>query len=206
MARSPRQKQKLLLIREYLERYTDEEHPVSTGELIEYLAGRDVSAERKSIYDDMETLRAVFSRSGFTDGHLSGKRGPGMFGFRTKEDVLAASDVLPRLAKIYEKEPQTVAVDMYLSARAGQPASLTAVERESGAAATAEGPVPERAQKLPLSEEYAARSLSKTGGSIYRMESLSLDADEGLMLPASALNAMRRDALAQLDPRIITGI
>ena len=58
MARSPRQKQKLLLIREYLERYTDEEHPVSTGELIEYLAGRDVSAERKSIYDDMETLRA----------------------------------------------------------------------------------------------------------------------------------------------------
>jgi predicted DNA-binding transcriptional regulator YafY len=58
MARSPRQKQKLLLIREYLERYTDEEHPVSTGELIEYLAGRDVTAERKSIYDDMETLRA----------------------------------------------------------------------------------------------------------------------------------------------------
>ena len=58
MARSPRQKQKLLLIREYLERYTDEDHPVSTGELIEYLAARDVAAERKSIYDDMETLRA----------------------------------------------------------------------------------------------------------------------------------------------------
>lgn len=58
MARSPRQKQKLLLIREYLERYTDEEHPVSTGELIEYLDGQGVAAERKSIYDDMETLRS----------------------------------------------------------------------------------------------------------------------------------------------------
>ena len=58
MARSPRQKQKLLLLRDYLERYTDENHPASTGELIEYLASQDVAAERKSIYDDMETLRA----------------------------------------------------------------------------------------------------------------------------------------------------
>ncbi len=58
MARSPRQKQKLLLLRDYLERYTDEDHPASTGELIAYLASQDVAAERKSIYDDIETLRA----------------------------------------------------------------------------------------------------------------------------------------------------
>ncbi|MBQ4371033.1 MAG: U32 family peptidase, partial [Firmicutes bacterium] len=159
-------------------------------------ACRDALDGRKP---DMETLRAVFSRSGFTDGHLSGKRGPDMFGIRTKEDVTAASDVLPRLAKIYEKEPQSVAVDMYLSAHEGEPSVLTVIESETGRAVTAEGPVPERARSLPLSEEYAARSLSKTGGSMYYMDSLSLDAGEGLMLPASALNAMRRDALAQLD-------
>ncbi len=58
MAKSPNQKQKLLLLRQYLEQNTDEEHPVSTQELIKYLASQGVSAERKSIYDDMETLAA----------------------------------------------------------------------------------------------------------------------------------------------------
>ena len=58
MAKSPNQKQKLLLIRQYLEQNTDEEHPASTAEIIAYLDSAGVSAERKSIYDDLETLRA----------------------------------------------------------------------------------------------------------------------------------------------------
>lgn len=58
MPKSPNQKQKLLLLREYLERNTDEDHPASTAQVIEYLASRGVAAERKSIYDDMDTLSA----------------------------------------------------------------------------------------------------------------------------------------------------
>lgn len=56
MARSSNQKQKLLLIRRFLEENSDEEHPVSTAEIIDYLDAMGVSAERKSIYDDLETL------------------------------------------------------------------------------------------------------------------------------------------------------
>ena len=56
MPKSFNQKQKLLLIKRYLEQNTDEEHPVTTAELIEYLGAAGVSAERKSIYDDLETL------------------------------------------------------------------------------------------------------------------------------------------------------
>ena len=56
MAKSPNQKQKLLLIRQFLEQNTDEEHPASTAEIIAYLASAGVSAERKSIYDDLTTL------------------------------------------------------------------------------------------------------------------------------------------------------
>ena len=57
MPRNPYQKLKLLYIKDYLERYSDEEHPVSVQELIAYLNGNGVSAERKSIYDDIECLR-----------------------------------------------------------------------------------------------------------------------------------------------------
>ena len=56
MARSAHQKLKLLLLRQYLECHSDEAHPVTTAQLIEYLASQGIAAERKSIYDDMDAL------------------------------------------------------------------------------------------------------------------------------------------------------
>ena len=43
----------------------------------------------KSIQRDLETLRAVFSRSGFTSAYFDGKLTKEMFGFRRREDVQA---------------------------------------------------------------------------------------------------------------------
>lgn len=51
---------------------------------------------------DLDTLRAVFSRSGFTDGYYTGKRQQ-MFGTRQKDDVLQGQKVLPQLAQLYQK-------------------------------------------------------------------------------------------------------
>ena len=50
-------KLKLLYILETLVRDTDQKHKKGTAELIEMLKSRGLSAERKSIYDDIETLR-----------------------------------------------------------------------------------------------------------------------------------------------------
>lgn len=57
MAKQSGQKLKLLYIIKILEEYTDEEHPISTPELIRHLEAYGVSAERKSIYDDIDKLR-----------------------------------------------------------------------------------------------------------------------------------------------------
>ena len=57
MARSSNQKLKLLYMMEYFLQNTDEEHPVTTAQIINHLAAHDISAERKSIYDDIEALR-----------------------------------------------------------------------------------------------------------------------------------------------------
>lgn len=57
MAKSFQQKLKILyLMKAFLEK-TDERHPMSVKELIRYLEGYGISAERKTIYDDIETLR-----------------------------------------------------------------------------------------------------------------------------------------------------
>jgi predicted DNA-binding transcriptional regulator YafY len=57
MARSSFQKLKILYVMDYLLRNSDENHPVSVARLIADLESHGISAERKSIYDDIESLR-----------------------------------------------------------------------------------------------------------------------------------------------------
>lgn len=79
MAKSPNQKLKLLYLCRYLLRVSDQDHPVTVAQMIEYLRQQDISAERKSIYDDMEALR-LFGldvqtvRIGSATGYFIGER------------------------------------------------------------------------------------------------------------------------------------
>lgn len=56
MAKSPRQKMKLLFLLQMLSENTDENHALTTQEIIRRLEANDIKAERKSIYDDINTL------------------------------------------------------------------------------------------------------------------------------------------------------
>lgn len=52
-------KLKTLYILEFLRRYSDEEHPLSSRRLLELLEEKGIHAERKSIYSDMDALREI---------------------------------------------------------------------------------------------------------------------------------------------------
>lgn len=58
MAKSGMQKMKILLIMKELLEKTDERHPVSITDIVSMLEKNGISAERKSIYHDIETLKA----------------------------------------------------------------------------------------------------------------------------------------------------
>lgn len=72
MPKSPKQKEKLLRILEILERETDENHSISTQQLIEALAKYDIEAERKSIYDDILVLQNMGYDIHQSKGHNGG--------------------------------------------------------------------------------------------------------------------------------------
>lgn len=78
MAKSSNQKTKLLHLARMLLRQTDEDHPLTVAQIIEELARQDIKAERKSIYDDLETLRVfgldVQCRKGKSPGWFVGER------------------------------------------------------------------------------------------------------------------------------------
>ena len=72
MAKSENQKIKLPLLFDILKMYSDEDHPLSTNELIRLLGERGVKAGRKALYEDIKLLNdfgyevlTVRSRSNF---------------------------------------------------------------------------------------------------------------------------------------------
>ena len=148
-----------------------------------------------------ERLRAVFSRTGFTDGYLRGERGASMFGYRRRDDVVSAdSALLKEIRATYKDEQQTVAVEMRLQAAVGAKPLLTVSDGEFRV--TAEGTEPvESALSVPLTAERARQSLIKTGGTPYSVGAFQAQIAPGAAMSAASLNALRRDALAQLDER-----
>ncbi|MCD7769398.1 MAG: U32 family peptidase [Oscillospiraceae bacterium] len=107
---------------------------------------------------DRKTLEAVFSRSGFTDGYLTGRRDKTMFGRRTEADAASAGTVLGSLAGLYRRETPLVPVDMRFSMTAGG-SSLTVSDGTN--TLTVPGPAPEEARTRPLAGESAGRSLRR---------------------------------------------
>ncbi|MCL2238776.1 MAG: hypothetical protein FWC07_02350 [Defluviitaleaceae bacterium] len=57
MSSSQNQRAKLLLLMKILHEKSDEQNPITMNTIIARLAGYDVHAERKSIYNDLEVLR-----------------------------------------------------------------------------------------------------------------------------------------------------
>lgn len=150
---------------------------------------------------EVERVGTLFSRAGFTDGYYEGRTGRDMFGMRDErvpekyESALAFERAcVDRWAP--SASPAARPVDFSLVVQEGRPASLTALCE--GVSVTVEGPVPEAARTRPLTQEDALRALSKTGGTGFTATNISCDIGPSLMLPVSALNALRRSALEQL--------
>lgn len=78
MAKGERQKLKILALLDILKRKSDEEHPLTMAQIIEQLSLYDITAERKSLYDDMEALRLfgydVISVKSKQTGYYLGER------------------------------------------------------------------------------------------------------------------------------------
>ena len=165
--------------------------------VITRIYARLLAEGRRPTAAEKAELEQAFSRSGFTDWYWQGRHGAGMFGTRP-ENAPDPKELFAQAKAAYEKGDQrTVPVRFACTVRAGAPCTLTA-ETEDGRAVTVTGPVPEAARSRAVTAEELCQRLRKTGGTAYRCKAVTAEVDEGLSLPASAVNALRRDALAAL--------
>ncbi|MBQ7330707.1 MAG: U32 family peptidase [Oscillospiraceae bacterium] len=145
--------------------------------------------------DMMKTLAAAFNRQGFTDGYYTGKTGSAMFGIR--EDKYDNAKWLQEIRQSYEGA-ENGRVNIRFHAIVTSAGSSLTVTDPQGRQCRVIGPIPQIARTTPLTEESLTQRLEKTGGTPYRCMGVRCDLEDGLMLSAADLNAMRRDVLNQL--------
>lgn len=141
---------------------------------------------------EMRELAELFSRGGFTDGYFRGKPDGSMLGIRSREDKEVS-----RAAQPFGGLTRKVPLDMVLTVRRGKPVTLTVTDA-GGKSATVTGEIPEEAQNRPSEKEDLLPKLTRLGGTPYEVRRAEIFLDDGLLLPFSALNAMRRDAVGAL--------
>lgn len=143
-------------------------------------------------------LTSVFSRSGFTDGYYTGRRGYEMFGTRSRDDVTAANEkLLSEIRGLYKDEVQKIPVSMNFYAEINKNPVLTVSDGKNTVKITGEVKC-DKALSKPLSEEKCAAQLKKTGSTPYLVEDLQCSLEPAVILPLSAINKLRRDAIDRL--------
>ena len=145
---------------------------------------------------DRDSLKAVFSRSGFTNGYINAKRDGDMFGYRTKEDVVSAAPILKKIANEYRNEMPLVAIDIKAKIKNGEDITLTVCDGKNEV--TVSAPPAEKALTKATDCEGVTKSLTKLGGTPFYAGNISVEIDDGLFLTMSQLNELRKSAVEKL--------
>ncbi len=157
---------------------------------------RLLDEKRQPTKEESRQLTEAFSRSGFTDGYYLGKKGAHMFGTRP-ENAKEPKELFADAKAAYEKgNLRTLPVSFTCRMHAGEPATLTATA--NGITVTVRGSIPKTARNRALTEDELRSRLCKTGGTAFSAHNIDISLDDGLMLSAGTINALRRDVLEKL--------
>lgn len=170
--------------------------PEYTG-IVTGVYAKAIREQRNPDKEEMELLEKTFSRQGFTQSYFIGDK-LDMFGVRSEPDKDADKIFAAARKQYAEGEMRRVPVHFYTVLEKGEHIKAIAFD-DDGHRAIATGPVPERAKRQGLTEQYLTEQMFKTGGTPYNCIENKAKAEPGLYLPASEINELRRKLIAQLS-------
>lgn len=145
----------------------------------------------------LSTLKSVFSRSGFTDGYYTNALSPDMFGVRTRDDVVAANDVLAAIHELYRFERKNVPLFASIIIKSEQDIVLTLSDGKNTVTATQ--PPAQPAINRAITKEQILQNLLKLGSTPYYIVNADIILDDGLSVAAKVINSLRRDCVEKMD-------
>lgn len=152
--------------------------------------------------EDMEQLAHLYIRSDMKDGYFKKHNGKDMISLYSPSYQGCDDALVNRIHDQFCDKKQKIKISGVLYLAEEEPAQLTVYnENES---ATVYGDVVQSAQNRPLTREDAAKQIEKTGNSIFTFEDLDITISGNVFMPVKKLNELRREALEQLQDRLLT--
>ena len=146
----------------------------------------------KELKEDKEFLKGLFHRGGFCQGYLREDPGPAMIALQIEKKTGAWK---VEIRKSKEK------IKGYLMLSSHTRAILEVSSGDCRAVVT--GKVPERALRQPTARERILEQMCKTGETPFEFEDFCLEMEEGLFIPISQLNDLRREGLCLLEEKLL---
>ncbi len=146
---------------------------------------------------DMNILMGLGNRNGFTNSY---------YYKRNETDLISFADSAHRNQKMTQtdrKEKCRLGIRGSFHAALGQPMELTVSLLDGSMECTVFGQMAEAAKNQGATEESIRKQLNKTGNTPYAFRALTISCEDGLFLPNALLNELRREALEQLEIRMI---
>lgn len=162
-----------------------------------FLSGQETQVSE----EDYRAVLALGNRCGFTDGYYHRHNGSDMVTF-TKPNYEKTNEALQQqILRTYENGAAKIPVMGELVLHQGQ-AAYYRVKTQT-VSVEISGMEVMQAQKKPLLAEDVKSRMEKTGDTPFVMEELSIKIEDGVFLPNGALNQLRREALAELQKKML---
>lgn len=111
------------------------------------------------------------------------------------------TDLIDRAQKTYtqDKEFAKSLIDAEISIKLGSYPELRLIDKNKNIVSVQGDKLVEKALKVALSEEKIETQIKKLGNTPYEIDQLKINLDEGVSMPISLINQMRREAIELLD-------
>ncbi len=157
---------------------------------------RLIDEGRNAAKKEIEELAALFSRSGFTDGYFKKKIDTSMNGIRTEADKAQSTE-----EKSFDIRQRSRMVDMKAVFKQEEPSKLTLSLGKTSV--TVLGETPEKAINAPISLDNVRKNLLKLGSTDFVCDKCEIELDDGIILPVSKINELRRNAVSALEKALV---
>lgn len=152
---------------------------------------------------DIELLDTIFNRGGLTDGYLTGSKGKEMFALNKPENPYRKGSVSleKKLLASVAKENIRKKLNGKIIIRENQNPVMEIDDGKVFVRYIHEN-LPEKAIKTALCEDTVISHISKTGGTPFEFDSISVELDDGLFLTAGDLNKIRRRTIEKFKSEL----
>ncbi|MFA9377390.1 MAG: DUF3656 domain-containing protein [Lachnotalea sp.] len=154
----------------------------------------------KVLEQDKRELEDIFNRCGFNQGYYNEQNGRDMITLTEPAKRVRNEELHKELSQYIDKEPKEK-IKGCLGLTKGSAAKLKIQLGE--VIIETYGNLVEEAMKQPMDEERIRKQINKTGNTPFEFESIDIIMEDHIFIPIQSINELRRNALEQLQDKLL---